>query len=54
MVDAHPASLSWIGSVVGHKVEPLGVQDFGQSGNLIDLYRHYEVDQEAIHSAAQR
>eukprot|EP00940_MAST-03C_sp_MAST-3C-sp2_P002774 g2774.t1 len=51
-VDAHPTTLSWIGSCCGHRVVPLGVQDFGQSGDLIDLYRHYEIDEAAIVGAA--
>ena len=48
VVDAHPTTLSWIGSVCGHRVHPLGVQTFGQSGDLVDLYREYEVDADAI------
>jgi len=48
VVDAHPTTLSWIGSVCGHRVRPLGVQTFGQSGDLVDLYREYEVDANAI------
>ena len=46
--DGHPASLSWIGSATGRKVYPLGVADFGQSGDLPDLYRTYRIDSDAI------
>ncbi|MBN9526357.1 MAG: transketolase [Alphaproteobacteria bacterium] len=46
--DAHPTSLSWIGSVLGHRVRPLGVEHFGQSADLPDLYHKYRIDTEAI------
>jgi pyruvate dehydrogenase E1 component len=52
--DAHPASLSWLGAVRGQRVQPLGVDHFGQSGDLIDLYRIYGLDQDAIIDAAAR
>ncbi len=48
LVDGHPASLSWLGSVRGHRVQALGVEHFGQSGDLEDLYRHYRIDVAAI------
>ena len=50
--DAHPATLAWLGAVNGHRVRSLGVNQFGQSGDIIDLYREYQIDQEAIISAA--
>jgi pyruvate dehydrogenase E1 component len=34
-------------------VRPLGVEHFGQTGSLPDLYRHYGIDAEAIVAAAQ-
>lgn len=46
--DAHSSSLTWIGGAVGKKIISLGVDEFGQSGNLIDLYRHYSINSEAI------
>ena len=48
VVDGHPATLSWLGAVRGHKVRALGVEHFGQSGDLPDLYRHYRIDVDAI------
>ena len=33
---------------------PLGVERFGQSGDLTDLYREYRLDVEAIIDAAAR
>jgi pyruvate dehydrogenase E1 component len=53
VVDAHPATLSWVGSVHGHRVKPLGVDRFGQTGTIADLYRYYGIDSEAILRAAE-
>jgi pyruvate dehydrogenase E1 component len=51
--DAHPASLGWLGAVNGHRTRALGVEHFGQTGSLAELYRHYGIDAEAIIAAAQ-
>jgi pyruvate dehydrogenase E1 component len=51
--DAHPETLSWIGSVHGHRVRALGVENFGQSGSIQELYGHYGLDAEAILAAAE-
>ncbi len=51
LCDAAPASLSWLGGVLGHRVAPLGVDRFGQTGNLPDLYGEYRLDGEAITEA---
>ena len=48
VLDGHPASLSWLGSVARHRIVPLGVERFGQSGDLPDLYREYRLDVDAI------
>ena len=48
VIDGHPATLGWLGSVRGQRVEPLGVDRFGQSGSLPDLYREHGIDVEAI------
>ena len=52
LIDGAPASLSWLGGVMGHKVSPLGVDRFGQTGNLPDLYRAYRLDVDAVVEAA--
>ncbi len=54
VLDAHPATLSWLGSVGGHRIYPLGVDRFGQSGDIPDLYRAYGIDADAILDAAAR
>ena len=41
IADAAPASLSWLGGVLGQRVAPLGVEKFGQTGSLADLYAAY-------------
>ena len=51
--DAHPEALSWIGGVMGHRVRPLGVEHFGQSGSISELYGHYGLDVNAILAAAE-
>jgi pyruvate dehydrogenase E1 component len=53
VLDGHPATLAWLGAVYGHKVRPLGVEHFGQTGSIADLYRHYGIDANAIMAAAQ-
>ena len=54
VVDAHPATLSWLASVRRQRVIPLGVDRFGQSGDLPDLYREYRLDVDAIVDATAR
>ncbi|MFL6795637.1 MAG: transketolase, partial [Sphingomicrobium sp.] len=51
LADAAPASLSWLGGVLGHRVAPLGVDKFGQTGSLADLYAAYRLDGAAITEA---
>ena len=46
--DGHPAALGWLGSVIGHRVESLGVESFGQAGNIAELYATYGIDTDAI------
>jgi pyruvate dehydrogenase E1 component len=53
VLDGHPATLAWLGSVAGHRVRTLGVEHFGQTGTMADLYRHYGIDANGIVAAAQ-
>jgi pyruvate dehydrogenase E1 component len=48
VIDGHPATLSWLGSVVGHQTVPLGVEHFGQTGTIADLYSHFGIDAKSI------
>ncbi len=52
--DSHPATLSWLGGVAQNFTVPLGVDHFGQSGDIPDLYRVYGIDSDAIIDAAAR
>lgn len=54
VMDGHPATLSWIGGVCGHRTVPLGVEHFGQTGTVDDLYRHFGIDADAIVAAASQ
>ena len=48
IIDAHSSSLSWIGSVLGHKVYPMGINKFGQSGDLNEIYSYTNIDFKSI------
>jgi pyruvate dehydrogenase E1 component len=48
IIDGSPSALSWLGGVKGMRVSPLGTDRFGQTGDLIDLYRNYRLDADAI------
>jgi pyruvate dehydrogenase E1 component len=51
LADAAPASLSWLGGVLGQRVAPLGVEKFGQTGSLAELYAAYRLGGDAITEA---
>jgi pyruvate dehydrogenase E1 component len=53
MADGHPAGLAWLGGVRGHRTRALGVDHFGQSGALPDLFRHFGIDVEGALAAAE-
>ncbi len=52
VIDGHPATLAWLGAVRGHRTRSLGVEHFGQTGTIADLYRHYGIDTAGIIAAA--
>jgi len=54
VMDGHPLALSWLGSVRGQRVVPLGIEKFGQSGDIQDLYATYKLDAAAIIDAVAR
>ena len=53
VIDGHPATLGWLGSVHGHRTRSLGVEHFGQTGSIAELYRHYGIDARGIIQAAE-
>jgi pyruvate dehydrogenase E1 component len=52
VLDGHPHALSFLSAVNDTPLAPLGVDDFGQSGDVDDLYRHFGIDAETIVGAA--
>jgi pyruvate dehydrogenase E1 component len=53
VVDGYPTTLSWLGSVCGHRTRALGVDHFGQTGTISDLYRHYGINAQGIMAAVE-
>jgi pyruvate dehydrogenase E1 component len=52
VLDGHPHALSFLGALSRGQIACLGVNDFGQSGDVQDLYRHFGIDAEEIAGAA--
>ena len=50
--DAASHTLSWLGSALGVPAVSLGVDTFGQSGTVSDLYRVHDLDAGSIVNAA--
>ncbi|MDQ1711452.1 MAG: pyruvate dehydrogenase component, partial [Frankiaceae bacterium] len=48
VLDGHPHTLAFLGTVTGTPVSCLGVSRFGQAGAVEDLYRLHGVDSRAI------
>lgn len=48
VIDGHPATLAWLGGVKGHRTLPLGVEHFGQTGTIEDMYRIHRIDAASI------
>lgn len=53
VTDGHPATLGWLGSVHGNATTSLGVEHFGQTGTIADLYAHFGIDTDSIIDAAE-
>lgn len=53
VLDGSPSTLSWLGAVHGARVAALGIDRFGQTGDLPDLYRTYDLDTDAIVATAR-
>jgi pyruvate dehydrogenase E1 component len=55
IVTVHDASshhLAWLGGVFGARTLPVGVDAFGQSGSIADLYRQFDLSAAQIVNAA--
>ena len=44
--------MAWLGSAVGVPAVPVGVDRFGQSGTIADLYALHDLDSGSIVNAA--
>ena len=52
VLDGHPHTLSFLSAIRWVPVASLGVTDFGQSGDVEDLYRHFGIDTDTIIGSA--
>jgi pyruvate dehydrogenase E1 component len=52
VLDGHPHTLAFLAGIARTPIACLGVQDFGQSGDVQDLYRYFGIDADTIVSAA--
>ena len=50
--DAASHNLAWLGSVFGARLFPIGVDSFGQSGRIQDLYNAFDMTSDQIVNAA--
>jgi pyruvate dehydrogenase E1 component len=54
VLDGHPATLAWLGSVMGHRTRSLGVEHFGETGTIADLYKRHGIDAQSMVAAAEQ
>jgi pyruvate dehydrogenase E1 component len=52
VLDGHPHTLSFLSAIRGAPIACLGVTDFGQSGDVEDLYRYFGINTDTIVGAA--
>ncbi|MER8158916.1 pyruvate dehydrogenase, partial [Streptomyces sp. NPDC094472] len=52
VLDGHPHTLSFLGTIQNTPVTTLGVTRFGQSGAIEDIYRYHGIDSDGIVAAA--
>jgi pyruvate dehydrogenase E1 component len=52
VLDGHPHTLTFLSAIRCVPISCLGVSDFGQSGDVDDLYRHFGIDTDTIVGAA--
>jgi pyruvate dehydrogenase E1 component len=51
-LDGHPHTLSFLSAIRCAPIACLGVDDFGQSGDVEDLYQYFGIDAQTIVGAA--
>jgi len=52
VIDGHSHALAWLGSALGTRCVPLGVDRFGQTGSQPEVYEEYGISAAAIVTAA--
>ena len=52
VIDGHPHTLAFLANVNSTSITTLGVDNFGQVGDVDDLYRHFGIDTQTITGAA--
>ena len=52
VIDGHPHTLTFLSAIRCVPIACLGVRDFGQSGDVEDLYRYFGIDVDTIVGAA--
>jgi pyruvate dehydrogenase E1 component len=52
VLDGHPHTLAFLGTIHGVPISTLGVSRFGQSGDLQDVYRYHGLDADSIIAAS--
>jgi pyruvate dehydrogenase E1 component len=52
VIDGHPHTLAFLAAINGTRITTLGVDGFGQSGEVDDLYRYFGIDPVTIIGAA--
>lgn len=52
VLDGHPHTLAFLGTIHGVRSSRLGVTGFGQSGSLDEVYRYHGIDTDSIVAAA--
>jgi len=48
VLDGHSHTLSFLGAIRAQPIACMGVDDFGQSGDVADLYEHFGIDTDTI------
>jgi pyruvate dehydrogenase E1 component len=52
LLDGHPHTLAFLAGAASAPIACLGVQRFGQSGDIGELYEHHQIDAESVVGAA--
>jgi pyruvate dehydrogenase E1 component len=48
LLDGHPHAMAFLAAINGVRSAPLGVTEFGQSGDLADVYAHHGIDADSV------